>query len=135
MKLYDIFSIFSILSLTAASASAEVLMTCNEPRGHLYVVGVGWVDDGHTDGYFQLVADGDEYDIFIKDVYGTRSAKADGAIVTISESTDDAMTLIVAYPKSLETFLFDFSTNQMIMAKQKISGKYKLGGVYQAECE
>ena len=102
---------------------------------HLYVVGVGWVEDGYTGGYFQLISDGDKYDIFMKDVHGTRSAKADGAVVTIAEKTTDALMLVVDYPVALETFLFDFSTKQLILTKQKISGKYKLGGVYQAECK
>lgn len=135
MKLWYLHSLTTMFAVLSTVASAEVLMTCHEPMGKLYVVGEGWVDDGYTGGVFQLVLDGEDYDIFVTDANGTRSSKADGAVIIVTEKTGNAITLVAAFPRALETYLFDFSAKQMIHTKQKISVGPSRGGVYRAKCD
>ena len=131
--------LFAIAMLATATASinanAEVMLECHEPMGHLYADGHGWVEDGFTGGKFSLVKDGDQFDIIITDAFGTRSAKADGAVVVSTEVTADALTLIAAYPHALETYLFSFEKSLMLLTTLKLSGGPARGGVYHATCE
>jgi hypothetical protein len=87
MKLRIFLLMLVSLYLFRSVASAEVLLTCYEPKGSMYVVGDGWVEDGFTNGKFQLVSDGDEFDIFVTDAAGTRSSKADGAAIVVTEES------------------------------------------------
>lgn len=91
--------------------------------------------DGFSGGTFELVRDGDNFDIFITDAAGTRSAKADGAEVIPTEAANGAITLLVAYPKALETYLFDFESSEMIFTSMRISVGPKTAAVFVGSCE
>jgi hypothetical protein len=121
--------------LIHSQSRSEVLLSCAEPRGKIFVIGQGQFDDGFSGGNFQLVRDGANFDIFINDVSGTRSARADGATVVATEMSEGAMTILAAYPKALETFLFDISSKTMLMTSMKISTGPRRAGIYLAECE
>jgi len=105
------------------------------PKGTIFVIGQGTFDDGISGGNFQLVRDESDFDIFISDAAGTRSAKADGATVIATEFSADAATIVAAYPRALETYLFDFSEKTMLMTSMKISVGPRRAGLYQANCK
>jgi hypothetical protein len=119
----------------ASSASAETLITCHKPKGQRYAQGSGWFSDGFSNGKFSLIRNGKEFDILFTDFSGTRSSRSDGAVVIVSEKTTDAMTVIAAYPRALETYLFDFFQREMLMTSMKISTGVKTAAVFFSKCE
>lgn len=123
------------LGLWSVEARSEVVMRCKEPKGHIHAIGHGWFEDGFTNGEFSLALDGDNIDIFITDAVGSRSAKADGAELIVSDRSDDSITIAAIYPAALETYLFDFSRKEMIFSSMKISPLPSRGGIYWAICE
>jgi hypothetical protein len=127
------------LGLTAlnlpAVVKAEVVISCDSPSGQRYAQGHGWFSDAFTGGLFQLVRDGDKFDIFVTDVAGTRSARADGANVIATEIANSSITLVAAYPRALETYLFDFENNEMIFTSMKISVGPRTAAVFFATCQ
>ena len=126
----------ALASLTfPAAVRAETVVSCSSPSGQRYAQGYGWVSDAFTGGLFQLVRDGDNFDIFVTDAAGTRSAKADGATVIPTEVANNSITLVAAYPKALETYLFDFENREMMFTSMKISVGPRTAAVFFATCE
>lgn len=74
------------------------------------------------------------YDLIIKSRGGAFTATGDGALVVVSESTSEALSLIVAYPLAVETYIFDFAVNKMIFTTSKISTGVSTAAVFVADC-
>lgn len=123
-----------MLCLAYTEASAQNITTCKEPEGKRYVVGVGWVEDGITGGETTLTKTEQGYDLIIKSRGGDITATGDGAVVVPSEIIDDAMSLIVAYPHAIETYVFDFNDEKMIFTSTKISMGAKTAALFVADC-
>jgi hypothetical protein len=68
------------------------------------------VDDGVSNGSFQLIRSGNDYDIIFTDASGgTVSSRADGGTVSATPEPDGNLLVFVFYPgKTLETYVFWF---------------------------
>ena len=106
-----------VLVSLAVSVRAETITRCGASLGYgYYFVGrfvpqnkAGWDEDAVSKGGFLLIVDaGDEPDIITTDVAGTRSSRADGALITFIPGTKSGFKMVLlVYPTGVvEHFLF-----------------------------
>lgn len=70
--------------------------------------GLGWGENAIPDGAFTLtLSDDNSFDLLFSDTLGgVHSARSDGAQVAVVGLTDVAISVIVAYPRLVETYTF-----------------------------
>lgn len=116
--MYKAVAAFAILLGIGLPATAEILAVCATPKGHGYFLpgpavpadDAGWHTEAISNGMFQLLRNGDDYDVVFTDATGaTLSAKGDGAKIAASKDATGNLLLIVFYAsRVLETYVFWF---------------------------
>lgn len=138
------------LSLLAGvgSACAGTITTCGASSGYRYnltspnpylSVPKGWAEDGISSGSFELIQDGDEFDIITRDAVGSRSSKADGAlIVRVEGDIPSAFIILAAYNTgTVEHFLFELTPQgegQVVWGTVRSQGSLPKSSLMQAKC-
>lgn len=112
-------AIVIILLVVSIAARAEVVAVCGASEGRSYfppstLVSAkdgGWQEDRISEGSFQLVRSGENYDIIFTDATGgTLSSKGDGGHVATGFDTSGNLLVTVLYPGvSIETYVFWFA--------------------------
>lgn len=107
--------------LLPSIANAEIVTRCGPSAGYGYYFGgplnpegPNWVEDGISGGGFDLVRDGEQFDIILTDTIGTRSAKADGFhVVAVPQPTPEYLMILSIAPSTgvVEHYLFQLNSN------------------------
>ncbi len=136
------------LLIGVGSASAGTITTCGASSGYRYnlaspnplmSVPEGWAKDGISNGSFALIQDGDEFDIITSDAVGSRSTKADGAlIVRVEGDVPGTFVVLAAYNTgTVEHFLFELTPRgegQVVWGTVRAQGSLPKSSLMQAKC-
>ena len=110
-----------ILMALGFAARAEIVAICGPAKGHSYYPPkppipedkVGWVEDKVTNGNFQLIRSGSDWDIVFTDASGrTLSSRADGGQTVGLINDDGDVVVTVFYAGSFETWVFWLSSEK-----------------------
>jgi hypothetical protein len=92
------------ISIPSIGSAQEVLATCGASSGYIYIEDDGWNEDQISTGTITAMrmADGN-YDLVIKSVGGSFSAKGDGAVVALvwGDPGEGSFGLIAIYPQQV----------------------------------
>jgi hypothetical protein len=126
-------------------AAQQVVTICGASSGYGYYLepaGNGWTKDGISDGSLTVLRDtAGQYDVVIKSVGNSFTAKGDGAqVFRVDGNYDQRFTLVVVYPLPV-TELYQFTLDQsgrgtVIWAavKNGLLGKITKGTLFTATC-
>lgn len=121
---------------------AQVVASCGASSGYSYNLPgpitpaeqAGWTADTISKGGVQLMKDGESFDIIYTDALGGRSAKADGGTV-VGYAAAAGFLVIVAYPSVIETYQFNFDSNQMLWTQNKAHPLSRKLAAFVSNCE
>jgi hypothetical protein len=136
------------LLIGMGSASAGTITTCGASSGHRYNLTSpnpylsypkGWASDGISAGSFELIQDGEDYDIITRDAVGSRSSKADGAIIVRADGDIPGVFVILAAYNTgtVEHFLFELTPQgegQVVWGTVRPMGSLPKSSLMQAKC-
>ena len=128
-------------------AHPEVLAACGPSSGTGYYLmtpaitakDAGWKKEKEEPGGFQLVRSGADFDIFFTDALGTRSAKADGATVSLGSTNEQLgiLNILVTYSGTgvLESYLFNLAAKNVAYTVTKTRTPVPLARLLVASCQ
>lgn len=139
-----------LLSLGTTSAHGQALVSCGASEGRAYVIegGLvrpgkgGWISDQITDGKFEVVKRGAEYDIHYYDAtrrsYSAR--QDDSATVIALREAPTELVILAVYPSrgaggTTEVFQFRPLDREVVWMQMKYGGLIKKTSVFHARCD
>lgn len=139
----------ALIALAAITvADAKTVTRCGASEGFRYdVLGPlskgsagGWSKDRISSGEFALILDGEEVDIIVTDVAGTRSSKADGAtVLALFGDQPGKFIVIAAYSTgTLEHYLFSLSpagVGEVVWGTSRAQGLIPKSSLMRAPCK
>jgi hypothetical protein len=114
-----------ILMALGFAARAEIVAICGAAEGHYYYPlkppipekNAGWGADKITNGNFQLIRSGSDWDIVFTDATGrTQSSRADGGRTVGLVNDDGDVVVTVFYAGSFETWIFWLSMDKPVVS-------------------
>jgi len=134
-----------IISTISLSAFAEIVASCGASKGHAYYVSKGlvqpkdsgWTEDAISEGSFQLIRSGEDWDVIYTDASGgTLSARADGGVTSGFVTDDGDVVLQIIYGKSVEVYVFWLSLKAPMVSysQAKFGSPVPKHGVLVAPC-
>lgn len=135
-------------SIVMGQASAGTITKCGASAGYRYnltspnpflSVPKGWDKDEISKGSFELTKDGENFDIITTDAAGSRSSKADGAlIVRVEGDVPGTFVVLAAYNTgTVEHFLFELTPRgegQVVWGTVRAQGSLPKSSLMQAKC-
>jgi hypothetical protein len=99
----------------------------------------GWATDGIAKGSFELIQDGENFDIITTDAVGSRSTKADGAaIIRANGDIPGVFVILAAYSTgTVEHYLFELTPQgegQVVWGTVRPMGSLPKSSLMQAKC-
>ena len=134
-------------SLALAAENPETIATCGGSNGHSYfhssnLVGdeeSGWSTDQLTEGSITVQKIGDNFDVIHRSVVGLQSSVDSGAIIVPIAYTQDSLGLVVIYPDSGTTEVYNFQHLETEFAEvswtsTKVNSLINKSAVFYAKC-
>jgi hypothetical protein len=138
-----------VVAVIASNANAAIIARCGASSGFAFYFQsaivpadqAGWSDDAVGDGEIQLIVDASSGpDIVYSDAVGTRSATAEGALVTfVGGAADGFLIVLLVYPNRavLEHYVFqldDAGNGTVVWGSARAGGMLQKSNLLVAEC-